>query len=91
MKPPSLELQQTLAALQKRRALVFYPALLLSALAVFRRSGMLSMGCGLLWVLAGGLCLMEARTLGKMGLKAGATAIHGVLYIAIGALLAMRR
>jgi hypothetical protein len=84
-------LKATLEALQKRRALVFYPALILSIVGIFRRGALLSLGCGALWLLAGAICLMEARTLLKMGLKSRNTGLNALGYLAIGVLFLFRR
>jgi hypothetical protein len=84
-------LREQLAALQKRRAIAFYPALLLSVLGIFRKGALISISGGLLWCLAGALCMMEVRALAKLGLKPGATAVNAAIYFAIGALLLFRR
>jgi hypothetical protein len=85
------QLKATLAALQKRRAIVFYPTLVLSLVGVFRKGALLSVGCGVLWLLVGALCLMEARTLVKMGLSPRSTGLNAVGYLVLGALFLYRR
>jgi hypothetical protein len=83
-------LTRHLSSLQKRRAALFYPALVLAVISVFRRNMLLSAASVFFWFGAGMLCMMEARALSKLGLKPANTLINAVIYFAIGLLLVFR-
>jgi hypothetical protein len=84
-------LTRQLGSLQKRRAALFYPAIALSLIGVFRRSPILGVAAALFWLGAGALCMMEASVLSKLKLKPGPTLVNAVIYLGIGLLSLFRR